>query len=384
LQCVGVGGTFKQSDSPSSSLAPNTPRTSPTQRRQPTPQVLFTQQLVLFAPHAVPPRKYTPLLLTTLTSKRPALRRAAAATLCHLAERDPAAVLQQEVESHLLAALDAESDAQIADQLRSVLAILLAAGAPAAPGYWLRLLAGVALAAPAARAGVGGPGAAVNGGGGDGGILAGDDNDDEDDEPPPARSTPVPPAAAAAAAAPSAGPAVAVLGGSLPPPPSMSTPRLRTRLFAADLLLALFAAVGPDPRHRMPPPKDADDASTPTPARPPSAAAAAAALSPLPTSGSAGSPGAASDYLVDHLQALIDAGFKLTTGGAEALRPTGARLLQRTVRWFAGVWDPDVPEALLLEQYQAQVRIVVVCRVLCVCGGGVQGSFRGASGRCVG
>jgi hypothetical protein len=34
-----------------------------------------------------------------------------------------------------------------------------------------------------------------------------------------------------------------------------ATPRLRTRLFAAEQLLSLFAAVGPDSRHRHPRPK---------------------------------------------------------------------------------------------------------------------------------
>lgn len=52
-------------------------------------QVLFAQQLILFAPQAVPAAKHLPLLLATLTSSRPALRRAAAATLKHLAERNP-------------------------------------------------------------------------------------------------------------------------------------------------------------------------------------------------------------------------------------------------------------------------------------------------------
>jgi hypothetical protein len=37
------------------------------------------------------------------------------------------------------------------------------------------------------------------------------------------------------------------------------TPRLRTRLFAAELLLSLFAVVGPDARHRFPKPKYDDD-----------------------------------------------------------------------------------------------------------------------------
>jgi hypothetical protein len=49
--------------------------------------VLYAQMLVLFAPHAVAARTHIPPLLQTLTSRQPALRQAAAATLRHLAER---------------------------------------------------------------------------------------------------------------------------------------------------------------------------------------------------------------------------------------------------------------------------------------------------------
>jgi len=57
-------------------------------------------------------------------------------------------------------------------------------------------------------------------------------------------------------------------------------------------------------------------------------------------------------FLVNHLQTLVDLGFKLTTGAAESLRPSGAQLLQQLLRFFGTVPDPDVPELLLLEQYQ--------------------------------
>lgn len=58
-------------------------------------RVLFAQQMVVFAPGAVPPRKHLLLLVSTLLgSRRPSLRRAAAATLRHLAETHPAEVLQ--------------------------------------------------------------------------------------------------------------------------------------------------------------------------------------------------------------------------------------------------------------------------------------------------
>lgn len=41
-----------------------------------------------------------------------------------------------------------------------------------------------------------------------------------------------------------------------------ATPRLRTRLFAAELLLLLFGAVGPDSRHKQPQPKYDSSSST--------------------------------------------------------------------------------------------------------------------------
>jgi hypothetical protein len=54
------------------------------------------------------------------------------------------------------------------------------------------------------------------------------------------------------------------------------------------------------------------------------------------------------------VQEVVDLGYKLTTGPAEALRPAGVRLLQKAVLFWGVVLDPEVPEALLLEQYQAQ------------------------------
>ena len=50
-------------------------------------RVLYAQQLALFAPHAAPAAAHLPLLLSTLRSRQPALRHAAAATLRHLAGR---------------------------------------------------------------------------------------------------------------------------------------------------------------------------------------------------------------------------------------------------------------------------------------------------------
>ena len=53
---------------------------------------LFLQQLALFAPRAAPPARLVPRLRPVLAAGQPALRRAAAATLRHLCERDASAV----------------------------------------------------------------------------------------------------------------------------------------------------------------------------------------------------------------------------------------------------------------------------------------------------
>lgn len=55
--------------------------------------VHYAQQLVLFAPHAVPAVDHVPLLRSKITSEQPALREAAARCLRHLAERDPGSLL---------------------------------------------------------------------------------------------------------------------------------------------------------------------------------------------------------------------------------------------------------------------------------------------------
>ena len=54
-------------------------------------RVLYAQMLILFAPHAVPAAAHLPLLLATLNSRQPALRKAAADTLRHLSGTLPIA-----------------------------------------------------------------------------------------------------------------------------------------------------------------------------------------------------------------------------------------------------------------------------------------------------
>jgi hypothetical protein len=57
--------------------------------------------------------------------------------------------LQECIEASLLSALDAETEAWIATQIRVTVTALLAASAPSRPGYWVKLLAAVAVSAGA-------------------------------------------------------------------------------------------------------------------------------------------------------------------------------------------------------------------------------------------
>lgn len=91
-------------------------------------RVLYSQMLILFAPHAVEPRTQLPLLLATLHRPQPPLRHAAAATLRHLAERDPQGVLPAHVERALLAAMDVETSGATVAQLQATLQVPMTMG----------------------------------------------------------------------------------------------------------------------------------------------------------------------------------------------------------------------------------------------------------------
>ena len=80
--------------------------------------VLYIQSLILFAPQAVPAEAHLPMLLPPLASRHPALRRAAAATLRHLAEKSPSVMLPARLEKLLFNALDAEVDSDIAAHIQ--------------------------------------------------------------------------------------------------------------------------------------------------------------------------------------------------------------------------------------------------------------------------
>lgn len=81
------------------------------------------------------------------------------------------------------------------------------------------------------------------------------DEEDEDSQPHQRTNSSSTAAAGASAAAASSSSAAAAGAEAAAVARLPATPRLRTRLFAAELLLSLFAAVGTDERHRHPRPK---------------------------------------------------------------------------------------------------------------------------------
>lgn len=246
--------------------------------------VLYAQQLVLFAPQAVPLRKHIQMLTNRLRSGQPYLRRAAAKMLRLISERETAAVMDQQVELNLFAALDTETEPTIAAMLKDTLAEMMRDGCATQPAKWLTILGEVALGTPVpevlARRDLFGHKAAA---GADG------DAEEEDDEG-------------------GAG------GESVLTKKELHTaPQLRTRVFAAEMLLDFFSRLGSLPQERV------------------------------------------REILAHSLQGMVNLGYKLVTGNVEALRTFGLQFLLEVVGSFGDVEDPDYPGHRLLEQYQAQM-----------------------------
>eukprot|EP00803_Ostreobium_quekettii_P010737 evm.model.scf_1340.1 EVM.evm.TU.scf_1340.1 scf_1340:1414-16767(-) len=266
--------------------------------------VLYAQQLIMFAPQAVPPGKHIPLLLGALSSPFPSLRHAAALTLRHLAERNCDSMGQHPIESALFAALDDEKEADIAVAIQSTLLALQNAQCPQQPSSWLRVCSAIVLSEdPRARG-------SVYQGDHDSGVLA----DDAEEE-------------AALEQRRTSGTSATSRGAVLGDPAGQAiirTPRLKTRLFACQCLLNIFNAVGSDVRHFD---------------------LIAAQVS---------KDGGQQDWLVLSLQEIIKLGFSMSTGDAETLRPQGIRLLERVLKHYANAMDPLGEGCKLLFQYQAQ------------------------------
>ncbi|KAJ7971209.1 HEAT repeat 5B-like protein [Quillaja saponaria] len=260
----------------------------------------FTQQLVLFAPQAVSVHLHLQTLLPTLSSRQPTLRHLAVSTLRHLIEKDPASIIDEQIEDILFHMLDEETDSEIGNLVRTTIMRLLYVSCPSCPSHWISVCRKVVLATSARRNSETNNNASNDNPDTDSNLNFGDDEN-------------------------MVSSSKGMTGYAFDASSVLSNRdkhlRYRTRVFAAECLSHLPKAVGRDPGHF--------DLSL---ARKQSG-----------------------DWLVLHLQELISLAYQISTIQFENMQPIGVGLLGSIVDKFENVADPELPGHLLLEQYQAQL-----------------------------
>ncbi|XP_072983205.1 protein SWEETIE isoform X2 [Typha latifolia] len=276
--------------------------------------VRFTQQLVIFAPQAIPVHYHVISLLPTLSSKQPSLRYLAVSTLHHLIEKDPISVIDENIEENLFSMLDEETDSEIASLVRATINKLLYASCPLCPSRWLRILRSMALATSLGR------NASVSLSSSGHGVFEGEKTVSygEDDEDMITSSK---------------GEQIKGLASSINDFARRNKHlRYRTKVFAAECLSFLPTAVGTDPAHFD--------------------------LSLARTQIAKGNS-TSNDWLVLNLQELVSLSYQISTGKFEGMQPIGLRLLSIIMDKFGKTPDPEFPGHILLEQYQAQLASAV-------------------------
>ncbi|GMH38796.1 hypothetical protein BSKO_06694 [Bryopsis sp. KO-2023] len=263
--------------------------------------VLYAQQLVLFAPQAVPAKRHIPMLLEVFRSPHPSLRYAAATTLRQLVERDPASLCQHAIEVALFNALDKESEIHITNAIQATLSAMQNAQCPMNPHRWISVCSDIVLGTQKDRSG------RETGDGVERGVeslMAGSDEEEIDGRQDSFTSGLT-----------TISDKGNVWGDCIP------SPRLKTRLFACQILLDIFVAVGKTAEHF-----DLVKAMRSQEAK----------------------------WLVLKVQDLVKLGFSLATGQVEALRPFGVQVLTEIIDAFSAADDPMQEGSKLLFQFQAQ------------------------------
>ncbi|TKV98793.1 hypothetical protein SEVIR_9G583700v4 [Setaria viridis] len=274
--------------------------------------VRFAQQLVLFASQAVPVHSHVQGLIPTLYSRQPSLRYLAVSTLRHLIERDPAAMIDENIEENLFSMLDEETDSEIAMLVRSTIIRLLYTSCPLRPSRWLTVLRNMVLATSITR-----NTGEVLSSSGQNPTDSTSENDvyygeDEDNMISSSKQEQVHRAASISSQFPQRNKHL----------------RYRTRVFAAECVSHVPIAVGAEPAHF--------DLLL---AR--SAIAKGTYLS--------------NDWLVLKLQELVSLSYQISTGQFEGMQPIGVKLLCLIMDKFGMAVDPEFPGHILLEQFQAQL-----------------------------
>ncbi|KAL6603995.1 hypothetical protein ACP70R_044356 [Stipagrostis hirtigluma subsp. patula] len=274
--------------------------------------VRFAQQLVLFAPQAVPVHSHVQGLIPTLYSRQPSLRYLAASTLRHLIERDPAAMIDENIEEHLFSMLDDETDSEIAMLVRATIIRLLYTSCPLRPSRWLAVLRNMVLATSVTRnasEGLSSSGHIPPDSTSENDVYYGEDEDNmisnsKKEQVHWSAST---------------------MGQF---PQRNKHLRYRTRIFAAECVSHVPIAVGAEPAHFD---------------------------LVLARSAIAKGTHLSNDWLVLNLQELLSLSYQISTGQFEGMQPIGVKLLCLIMDKFGVAADPEFPGHILLEQFQAQL-----------------------------
>ncbi|KAK4393625.1 protein SWEETIE [Sesamum angolense] len=221
-------------------------------------------------------------------------------------------IINEQIEETLFHMLDEETDTDIGNLARTTIMRLLYASCPSRPSRWLSICHDMILST-SSRHNAKKPNKMENdsstGLDGDKGLNLGEDDENmvSSAENPPIRSY--------------------TLDYTSPNFSRDKHLRYRTRVFAAECLNHLPEAVGENPSHF--------DLSL-----------AKGQPAKGPVSG---------DWLVLQLQDLISLAYQISTIQFEKMRPIGVSLLCTIMDKFAAIPDPELPDHLLLEQYQAQL-----------------------------
>ncbi|XP_062179055.1 protein SWEETIE-like isoform X2 [Phragmites australis] len=274
--------------------------------------VRFAQQLVLFAPQAVPVHSHVQGLVPTLYSRQPSLRYLAVSTLRHLIERDPAAMINENIEENLFSMLDEETDSEIVMLVRTTIIRLLYTSCPLRPSRWLAVLRNMVLATSISR----NTNESLSSSGHNP-LDSTSENDvyygeDEDNMISSSKQEKVHQSASIVSQFPQRNKHL----------------RYRTRVFAAECVSHVPVAVGAEPAHF--------DLL-------------------LARSTIAKGTYLSNDWLVLKLQELVSLSYQISTGQFEGMQPIGVKLLCLIMDKFGMAVDPEFPGHILLEQFQAQL-----------------------------
>ncbi|KAI4389310.1 hypothetical protein MLD38_001547 [Melastoma candidum] len=273
--------------------------------------VRFSQQLVLFAPQAVTVHTHVQNLLPTISSKQPILRRLAVSTLRHLIEKDPGSIIHEKIEDNLFYMLDEETDTEIRNLVKSTIMRLLYASCPSCPSRWISICKNMVLAISPGRSAQLEKIADKDTAKSTDGEMAFTEADDVNMV---SHSQSLP------------GQGYSYDGMAIYHKHDKHL-RYKTRVFAAECLRHLPAAVGNDHTHFD-----------------------------LLLARSQSSKGPATcDWLVLHIQELISLAYQISTIQFESMQPIGVELLSTITEKFQTIQDPELPGHRLLEQYQAQL-----------------------------